>query len=119
MIINLGVIQQETYQLINTLIRQGEKQNQTSEETKQNLEYLKNFQENLNRKFSQLNFINLPSRRDIINLTKVIEENRPKQFELQHKDLLGQVKTLLISTQEQLDIKLKTLQETLMELKYK
>lgn len=78
-------------QVSSTLAKQLEK----TEDLKQNIEYLKNLQEDLNLRFGQLNFINLPTRRDILSLSILIEENKPRDFELKNKQILIQIKEIL------------------------
>lgn len=81
--------------ILEQLHKEKESAHQNLRELKQKLEYLKDSQENLNRRFSQLNLINIPSKRDILTLSKVIEENKLQNFELHHKDLLIRVKNLI------------------------
>lgn len=58
-------------------------------------------------------------KKDILILSKLIEENKPRKFEIKPKDILLQVKELLNNNKTQFNEELRTLHAILDEIKYK
>ena len=72
----------------------------------------------LAKKFKALNLKSFPNKQDIISLKQMIEENKPKEIEIQSKDLILQIKNQSESNEKQFTIHMQKLEKMLQEIKY-
>ena len=71
----------------------------------------------LNNVFETIKLRNFPDKQDILNLKRLIEENKTKEIELQSKNLLDQIKQQSENNKTHFDIEIKKLEKILIEIR--
>lgn len=116
------------YKIIELINESMVSRNKKLQQIQENQEYLKiclqkidNFDstiKGLTKKFKALNLKNFPNKQDINSLRQLIEENKPKEIEIQSKDLVLQIKNQSETNKKHFESQIEKLEQMLKEIKF-